>query len=67
MNKFGYTSDGQPIEIELEGLKVVQDLINTEAISLREASEYLQDMCGRTISHVGLRKRLKNGIYRKEE
>jgi len=62
MNKFGYTSDGEPIEIELEGLQVVQDLINKEAISLRDASEYLKSLCGRSISHVGLRKRLKNGV-----
>jgi isoleucyl-tRNA synthetase len=63
---FGYDKDGLPIELELEGLRVVQDLINTEAASLREASDYLQELCGRSISHVALRKRLKNGIYRKE-
>lgn len=63
---FGYDVSGNPVEIELEGLQVVQDLIRTESISLREAAEYLEDLCGRTMSHVGLRKRLKNGIYRKE-
>jgi len=62
----GYNSNGKEIQKELQALKEVDGLLKEEAISLREASDYLFSLYGMTISHVGLRKRLANGIYRKE-
>ena len=62
----GYTKEGQEITRELQALEEVDNLLKEESISLREASDYLFSLYGMTISHVGLRKRLANGIYRKE-
>jgi len=67
---FGYESNGTPIESELQALEEVHELLVLEAISLREGAEFIFSVCGKPISHVGLRDRLAKGIRkhdRKEE
>jgi len=60
----GYTKEGKPIENELTALSEAAALIDEESLSLREASSYLADIYNINISHVGLRKRILNGIYK---
>ncbi len=60
----GYTQKGQVIQRELSALEEVKQLLEEEAVSLREASDYLSYMYDIQISHVGLRKRIINGIYK---
>ena len=59
---FGYDSSGNPVEEELKALDAVERMIRIEAISYREGAEMIEHMCGKTISHVGLRDRLSRGV-----
>ena len=61
---FGYklaedTNYIEPIESELEALEKAKEYLKT--CSYREVAEWLHRTAGRYISHVGLRKRIKNG------
>ena len=51
----------EPVELELETLRVVATLVNDEALSLREASQWIEHKTGRPLSHVGLKKIIDNG------
>ena len=63
---FGYdvTEDGYlvPVEDDLEALQLVNDMIKDNALSIREGALWLSDKCSRTISHEGLRKRLRTPV-----
>ena len=54
-----------PIELELEALKLARKHI--KQYSYREVANWLTTKTGRTISHVGLRKRLANEQQRKNK
>lgn len=54
----------EPIELELETLKVVTDLVTSESLSLREGSQWIEHKTGRPLSHVGLKKIIDNGRSR---
>ena len=56
----------EPIEFELETLKVVATLVKTNALSLREGSQWIEHKTGRPLSHVGLKKIIDNGRLDKE-
>ena len=49
----------ESIELELEALEKAKEYLKT--CSYREVAEWLHRTTGRYISHVGLRKRIKNG------
>lgn len=63
---FGYdiTEEGNliPIEDDLSILEEVHDLLEMRAISLRDAATWLSVESSRSISHEGLRKRLRSGV-----
>ena len=63
---FGYdsTEEGNllPIESDLEVLTEVSELIEIKALSIREGAIWISDQCSRTISHEGLRKRLRSPV-----
>jgi len=63
---FGYdaTDDGYliPVEDDLEALQLVNDMVKENALSIREGAVWLSDKCSRTISHEGLRKRLRTPV-----
>lgn len=63
---FGYdlTEDGNliPIEEDLEMLEEVKELIDVQALSIREGALWLSMKSSRTISHEGLRKRLRREV-----
>ena len=67
---FGYdtTEDGHllPIEDDLVQLQEVKELLDIKALSIRNGALWLSDMCSRTISHEGLRKRLRNPVRLEE-
>jgi len=46
----------EPVELELDTLKVVTALVTNESLSLREASQWIEHKTGRPLSHVGLKK-----------
>ena len=45
----------EPIQLELDTLKVVTALVTNESLSLREGSQWIEHKTGRTLSHVGLK------------
>jgi len=45
----------EPIQLELDTLKVVTTLVNNESLSLREGSQWIEHKTGRPLSHVGLK------------
>lgn len=58
---FGYESSDikgylSPNEEQLENLELIIDMLDTESISLREASLFLEQETGRRISPMGLKK-----------
>jgi len=63
---FGYdnTEEGHliPIEEDLTSLEEVKEMLDIQALSWREAAIWLSCNCSRSISHEGLRKRLKNPV-----
>jgi len=48
-----------PIEDDLELLEEIKELLDIQALSLRDGALWLSEKSSRTISHEGLRKRLK--------
>ena len=56
----------EPIEIQLETLRVVADLVKDNTLSLREGSLWIEHKTGRSLSHVGLKKIIDNGRLDKE-
>ena len=68
---FGYTVNKQdntvldPVEYELEALELARKHI--KQYSYREVANWLTTKTGRTITHVGLRKRLQNERQRKDK
>jgi hypothetical protein len=54
----------EPIELELETLRVVTALVTSESLSLREGSQWIEHKTGRPLSHVGLKKIIDNGRSR---
>ncbi len=69
---FGYRlSDIQgwlePIEEELDSLKLISDMIANEEISLRMGSEWLEYKTGRSISPRGLQKHIDKTYGRRTE
>ena len=59
---YGLSEDNktlEPIELELETLRVVATLVESNALSLREGSQWIEHKTGRPLSHVGL-KTIKN-------
>lgn len=63
---FGYdaTEDGYliPVEDDLDALSQVDEMVRANALSIREGAIWLSDVCSRTISHEGLRKRLHSPV-----
>ena len=51
----------EPVELELDTLRVVSALVTSESLSLREASQWIEHKTGRPLSHVGLKKIIDNG------
>ena len=64
---FGYDSTDHgyliPIEDDLIKLLAIKEMLDEDNISMREAARYLSESCSRTISHVGLRKRLGRPVF----
>lgn len=63
---FGYdvTEEGNliPIEDDLEALEEIAEMIEYNALSIREGALWLSEKCSRRISHEGLRKRLNRPV-----
>jgi len=51
----------EPVELELDTLRVVSALVTSESLSLREGSQWIEHKTGRHLSHVGLKKIIDNG------
>ena len=51
----------EPVENQLETLKVVASLVKDNTLSLREGSLWIEHKTGRPLSHVGLKKIIDNG------
>jgi len=45
----------EPIQLELDTLRVVTALVTNESLSLREGSQWIEHKTGRPLSHVGLK------------
>lgn len=64
---FGYEQGGEgnifPVQSELDLLNEVAGYVSARAMSLRTAAEWLHQKTGRSISHMGLKKRLDKGVY----
>ena len=56
----------EPIEMQLETLRVVASLVKDNTLSLREGSLWIEHETGRSLSHVGLKKIIDNGRLDKE-
>mgnify|MGYP003142088323 CR=1 FL=1 len=56
----------EPVEKQLETLKVVASLVKDNTLSLREGSLWIEHKTGRPLSHVGLKKIIDNGRLDKE-
>ena len=63
---YGYDSEGNTIQEQLEGLEEVYEYIS-QGMSVREASSYLTQKTDRYISHVGLGKKFKAYVKREQE
>jgi|TARA_R110000822_G_scaffold64269_1_gene157822 hypothetical protein len=68
---FGYVLDEEnprilrPVELELEALIVAKE--HMKRYALREVANWISQVTGRRISHVGLQKRLDNGKKRNDK
>ena len=51
----------EPVELEIETLRVVTTLVNDGSLSLREGSQWIEHKTGRPLSHVGLKTIIDNG------
>ena len=60
--KFGYNKDGSVNQEVIETLKIVKDLVDTKAVSLREGADFVTAQTGLSISHTGLKKVLDRGF-----
>ena len=56
----------EPVENQLETLRVVASLVKDNTLSLREGSQWIEHKTGRSLSHVGLKKIIDNGRLDKE-
>ena len=56
----------EPIENQLDTLRVVASLVKDKTLSLREGSLWIEHKTGRSLSHVGLKKIIDNGRLDKE-
>ena len=57
-----------PCEIAEAALSVVEEYLSHDAMSLREAAEFVSEHVGRPLSHEGLRKVMKRrGTYTTHE
>jgi hypothetical protein len=56
----------EPVENQLETLKVVASLVKDNTLSLREGSQWIEHKTGRSLSHVGLKKIIDNGRLDRE-
>jgi hypothetical protein len=66
---YGLSEDNktlEPIELELETLRVVATLVEDNSLSLREGSQWIEHKTGRPLSHVGLKTIIDNGRLDKE-
>ena len=61
-----YNRTLEPIEIQLETLRVVANLVKDNTLSLREGSLWIEHKTGRSLSHVGLKKIIDNGRLDRE-
>lgn len=68
---FGYdvTEEGNliPIEDDLRLLKEIKDMLDVNALSLRDGALWLSVHSSRSISHEGLRKRLMKPVRLEDE
>ena len=68
---FGYdvTPEGNlvPLEHDLQALDIIREMIEEKTVSLREGAEYLTFKASRSISHQGLKNRLKRPVVLHEE
>jgi hypothetical protein len=68
---FGYKEDPEdrnvllPIQFELDALELAKKYVRSGEYSLRAVSEWLSTETGRSITHVGLSKRIENERRRK--
>lgn len=60
---FGYNPDGSPNYEDLQVLEQAQHYISSGA-SLRDVASFVSNEASRPISHEGLKRRLKQPIYK---
>ena len=56
----------EPVENQLETLRVVASLVKYNTLSLSEGSQWIEHKTGSSLSHVGLKKIIDNGRLDKE-
>ena len=70
---FGYKEDSEtkgylkPIDDELEALKVAEDLVAGESISLRDACDWIEFKTYRSITPAGLKKHIDKKYGKREQ
>ena len=70
---FGYKEDSdtkgflKPIDDELEALKVAEDLVAGESISLRDACDWIEFKTHRSITPAGLKKHIDKKYGKREQ
>ena len=70
---FGYKEDSdtkgflKPIDDELEALKVAEDLVAGESISLRDACDWIEFKTYRSITPAGLKKHIDKKYGKREQ
>ena len=69
---FGYETsevDGyfRPVPEELEALKVAEDLVSSESISLRDACDWIEFKTKRSITAAGLKKHIDKKYGKREQ
>ena len=70
---FGYQEDSntkgflKPIDDELEALKVAEDLVAGESISLRDACDWIEFKTHRSITPAGLKKHIDKKYGKREQ
>jgi len=70
---FGYKEDSEtkgflkPIDDELEALKVAEDLVAGESISLRDACDWIEFKTHRSITPAGLKKHIDKKYGKREQ
>ena len=56
--RFGYKEDGSVDELAISALDQAVEMVVNGEMSLRQAAEWVEADCGKTITHAGIRKRL---------